>query len=158
MQGLTLTFAQTVDDKGTIATRTYGKCHEQSKLPDPPTIFEPSEQWQSRKIKLCESAPWFRWNITIKTAGAVGSGTDADIQARLACGGTPVTGQLALVCPSVLSSCFERWVPGKRACNSKALLRHGGRMPADAAAGQPRMVQPIGSLQRTTAAMLAPSR
>lgn len=108
LDGVALTFAQTTDDKGTIATRTYGKCRDQSKLPDPPAHFEASNQWQAHTVKLCESAPWFRWTIKTKTASKLGSGTDADIQAALSCGGKPVTGQLKLTCPT-LTPCFERW-------------------------------------------------
>lgn len=103
-----LTFAQTTDDKGTIETHTFAKCPDQSVRPDTPTHFEASKEWQAQTLKLCETVPWFRWTVTVKTASKLGSGTDADIQARLSCGGKPVTGQLKLDCSYNPTFCFER--------------------------------------------------
>lgn len=146
LDGLTLTFVQTTDDKGTLSTpRTFGKClpTASGEQPEAPIALGSSEEWQTVALQLCETAAWFRWNVTVTTASGLGAGTDADVAVSLACGSKPATnGQLALKCP-LTTDCFERWGrQGGRAGQQGARKgRMAHRVPAAIAAQHSRRHQ-----------------
>ncbi|PRW60704.1 lipase [Chlorella sorokiniana] len=87
-----------------IVTKWFGDC-----TPGIDSSLKFGPGTQTRQLQLCESAPYYRWKLTVATANAFGSGTDGQVQVQLRCGGLNATApHVPLTCGRPLGGCFER--------------------------------------------------
>ena len=88
----------------TIVTKWFGDCTPGI---DSNLKFGPGNE--TRQVRLCESAPFYRWKLTVATASTAGAGTNGQVEVQLRCGSLNATApHVPLKCGRLLGSCFER--------------------------------------------------
>lgn len=69
---------------------------------------------ETRQVRLCESAPFYRWKLAVATASTTGAGTNGQVEVQLRCGSLNATApRVPLKCGRLLGGCFERCEAGR---------------------------------------------
>lgn len=101
---LFLQLGYTAGPSDTIVTKWFGDCTPGI---DSSLKFGPGNE--TRQVRLCESAPFYRWKLTVATASTAGAGTNGQVEVQLRCGSLNATApHVPLKCGRLLGGCFER--------------------------------------------------